>query len=98
MHRDAVLATLRAHREELAALGIAHAALFGSRARDDATEASDIDILIDFEPGRVPDIYTFVGLRQRIAELFPIPVDVVDEGGLRPRMRAAIERDLIRAF
>jgi hypothetical protein len=98
MTADDIIATLNAHRPELLALGIAHAGLFGSRARDEAGALSDIDILIDFAPGRIPDVYTFVGLRERIAGLFPVPVDVVDQGGLRPRIRAGVERDLIRAF
>ena len=98
MQVDAIVSRLRSHQAELAALGVAHVGLFGSRARNEAVETSDIDILIDFEPGRVPDIFTFVGLQQRIAAMFPLPVDVVDRGGLRPAVRADVERTLIRAF
>jgi len=57
-----------------------------------------MDVLIGFAPGRAPDIHTFVGLQQRIADLLPVRVDVVDQGGLRPSMRAAVERDIIGEF
>lgn len=98
MDAAAVIATLRAHRAELAALGIAHAGVFGSVARGEAGPDSDIDVLIDFAPDRVPDLFTYVGIREQVAALFPGRVDVIDQGGLRPRVRQAVERDLIHAF
>ena len=50
MDRDEVLATLREHRETLAErFGVTSLALFGSFARDQATDASDIDILVRFD-------------------------------------------------
>ena len=51
MDKAAMIATLRAHREGLEHAGIAHAALFGSHARGEAGPESDIDILIEFQPG-----------------------------------------------
>jgi hypothetical protein len=47
-----VLRVLRDAKPELAALGIAHAAVFGSVARGDATADSDVDVLIDPDPDR----------------------------------------------
>ncbi len=44
MKRDAAIATLKAHEAELKKLGVEHLYLFGSTARDDAGEASDIDL------------------------------------------------------
>lgn len=98
MDADAILATLRAHRADLAAMGIRHAGLFGSVARGEAGPESDIDILVEFEPGAVPDIFTYVGFQERIAALFPGKVDVVHRGGLRPAMRDRVLGDLRHAF
>jgi predicted nucleotidyltransferase len=94
-----ILETLRAHRPLLEAAGIAHAGVFGSVARGEARPDSDIDILIEFAPGRVPDLWTYAGLREQVAALIPAErVDVVGEGVLRPAMRARVARDLILAF
>jgi len=50
MDRQQVIATLRAHEEELRRRGVRHAALFGSVARGEAISTSDIDILIELQP------------------------------------------------
>lgn len=98
MDRDAVLAALRRHREDLLAAGIAHAAVFGSVARNEAGADSDIDLMVEFAPGRVPDLFAWVGLRERIAALLPGKVDVVDGDALRPAIRSAVLRDALYAF
>lgn len=99
MELEAILATLRAHRAELAAAGIAHAGVFGSAARGEAGPDSDIDILIEFAPGRVPDLWTYVGLREQVAALLPgSRVDVVDAEALRPAVRRRVGHDLVHAF
>ncbi|MDO9707777.1 nucleotidyltransferase family protein [Paracraurococcus lichenis] len=94
----AVIATLRAHRPELEAMGIAHAGVFGSVARGEAGPGSDIDILVEFAPGQPGDIYAYVGVQEQVASLFPGRVDVVDRGSLRPRLRGHVLADLIHAF
>ena len=98
MDAAAIIATLREHQPALAAMGIRHAGVFGSVARGEAGPGSDIDILVEFEPGAVPDIFTYVGYQERVAGLFPGKVDVVHEGGLRPAMRDRVRRDLVHAF
>ena len=78
---------------------MAHAGVFGSVARGEARPESDIDILIEFAPGRVPDLYTYVGLQQRVAALLPSErVDVIDGGAIRPGARERVVRDLVNAF
>jgi uncharacterized protein len=98
MDRDAILAVLRAHREEFLAMGVLHAGVFGSVARGEAGPGSDIDVLVEFAPGRVPDVFTYVGLKEHIAALLPGRVDVVSQGGLRAPVRERVLRDLIQAF
>jgi predicted nucleotidyltransferase len=98
MDRDAVIAVLRRHRDELVREGIAHAALFGSLARNEAGPGSDIDVLVEFAPGRVPDLLRWMALRKDIAALMPGRVDIVDGGALRPAVREHALRDALHAF
>ena len=80
------------------ARGVAHAALFGSRARGDNRPDSDIDIMIEIAPGAVNDMYAYAGLKLYIAGLFEAPVDVIDREGLKPYVRPAAIADALCAF
>ncbi len=98
MTRDDILARLRENEAALRARGIAHAALFGSRARGEERPESDTDILIEFEPSSTATIYDYVALKAYIAALFDGPVDVVDRDGLKPFIRLPAATDAIYAF
>jgi predicted nucleotidyltransferase len=62
--------------------------VFGSAAGDDATETSDIDLLVDLEPNR--SLLDQVGLKQELEELLGRTVDVVVEGGISPYLEERI--------
>jgi predicted nucleotidyltransferase len=98
MDKDAVIAVLRTHRAELQKLGVKHAALFGSVARGEAGPNSDIDIALDFDAANIPTVYQFVGMAERVQELFEGHVDVIDRKALRPAIAVNVERDIIDAF
>jgi predicted nucleotidyltransferase len=98
MDRDAVIATLRAHRADLERMGVIHAALFGSVARGEAGPESDIDIAIDMDYDVVGGLWEYGGLKQQIADLFSGRVDVVNQRTLKPGIRETVARDLIYAF
>ncbi len=98
MDKDAVIATLRAHRADLERMGVIHAALFGSVARGEAGPDSDIDIAIDMNYDMVGGLWEYAGLKQTIADLFAGPVDVVNQRTLKPGIRESVSRDLIYAF
>jgi predicted nucleotidyltransferase len=51
MDRQGIISWLRENETALRARGVAHAALFGSRARGDASPDSDTDIMIEIDPG-----------------------------------------------
>ena len=98
MKRDQIIATLKAAEPELRKRGIRHAALFGSVARGEDRPDSDIDILVNFEPGEEGSIYDYVRLKEYVAELFAGPVDVIDREALKPHLRAPAARDTLYAF
>lgn len=98
MKRGEIIATLKAAEPELRKRGIRHAALFGSVARGEERPDSDIDILVEFEPGEEGSIYDYVRLKEYVAQLFEGPVDVIDREALKPHLRAPAARDTVYAF
>lgn len=93
-----IIAHLRENEAALRARGVAHAALFGSRARGDARPDSDTDIMIEIDPDAPVGVWEYVAIKEYIASLFEGPVDVVDREGLKPYVRPAAATDAIYAF
>ncbi|HST74395.1 MAG TPA: nucleotidyltransferase family protein, partial [Acetobacteraceae bacterium] len=89
---------LRENEAALRARGVAHAALFGSRARGDERSDSDTDIMVELDPAARITLFDYVGLKDYIAGLFDGPVDVVNRDGLKPYVRPAATADAIYAF
>ena len=67
--------------------------IFGSVARGEADEASDIDILVDLEPGH--SLLDLGGLWSELNELLGRKVEVVTEKGLRERIRDRVLREAV---
>ena len=68
-------------------------AIFGSLARDEATDDSDVDVLVVFNGKAGFDL--FMDLKFYLEELLARKVDLVTEKALRPQVRRAIEEELI---
>jgi uncharacterized protein len=98
MKRDEVIAALRAHEPELRAAGVVRLSLFGSTARDEAGAGSDIDLLAAFDEARALSLLDMIGIENRLADLLGQPVDLNEEGTLRPRARQSVSREAVRAF
>ena len=100
--RSELLAVLRAHETELRAAGVEAITLFGSVARDDATDASDVDLAVrpgaGFLSGGFDHFGRLEALRERLAALLGCPVDLVEEPAVRPRLRQVITQEGVRAF
>jgi uncharacterized protein len=98
MNAQDAIATLRRYENALRERGVAHAAVFGSVARGDNRQDSDLDILVEFEPGSEGSIYDYVRFKEYVAGLFDGPVDVIDRAALKPHLRAPAARDVMYAF
>ena len=94
MDRDEVLNLLRAHKPTLAQrFGVTYLALFGSAARDEMSDDSDIDILVRFDrPGTSK---AYFGAQFYLEDLLGHPVDLVTEKALRAEFRPYVEREAI---
>ncbi|MBI4964975.1 MAG: nucleotidyltransferase family protein [Desulfomonile tiedjei] len=88
---------LKEKREDILRLaaryGASNVRIFGSVARRQAGPESDIDFLIDMEPGRT--LFDLGGFLYELQELLGIPVDVVPEQGLRENVRSNVIRDAV---
>ena len=98
MNREEIIVRLRQNEAALRMRGVAHAALFGSRARGDQRLESDTDIMIELDPAVRITVFDYAGLKSYIAALFDEPVDVVNRDGLKPYVRPAAMADAIYAF
>lgn len=98
MKRDQVISTLREHEPELRAAGIVRLSLFGSTARNEARGDSDIDLLAAFDDAHRLSLLDVIGIENRIADMLGQPVDLIEEGTLRPRAQQSVSREAVRAF
>lgn len=95
MDRSAILRLLSDHATEIRErFQTEKLALFGSAARDELRDDSDVDVLVQFEGGSSAERY--FGLKDYLEALLDRRVDLVTESGLKPRARSHVERDLIR--
>jgi predicted nucleotidyltransferase len=98
MDKEHIIAKLKENEATLRAQGVTHAALFGSRARDEARPDSDIDILVEIAPDARMDVFRYIGIVHAIEDLFPVRVDVSNRVAQKPHVRPSAERDAIYAF
>lgn len=92
--KDQVLPLLQQHRSHLRReFGVVSLACFGSTARDEATDDSDIDILVSFDGPATSARY--FGVQFYLEDLLDRPVDLVTEKALRPELKPTIEREAI---
>ena len=93
---DEIRRILRAHQPELKKrYNVEEIALFGSYARGEQTDASDLDILVTLN---APLGWEYVDLCDHLADLLQTKVEVLTRGAIdrKPFLRLLIEKDLIR--
>jgi uncharacterized protein len=73
--------------------GVKELSVFGSAARGDMQPDSDIDILVDFEPGARIGLVRFASLSEELQSLLGRRVDLVTKAGLKPRVRPYVLRE-----
>ncbi len=84
--REKILSAAREH-------GASNVRIFGSVARKEADDASDIDILVDLEPGR--SLLDHAALLIELQQLLGVRVDVVTSRGLRDRIQERVLREAV---
>lgn len=93
MNREKIFSLIKENRAHLTKLGVKSISLFGSVARGEARENSDIDMLVEFE-GKVT-FDQFMDTKFFLEDLLGVSVDLVMPQNLRPQIKPYIMQDLI---
>ena len=80
-------------RQVLERHGVRNARIFGSVARGDDHQGSDLDILVDFAPRT--SLFTILRIQDELEAILGVPVDLVPDSGLKHRVRVRVQQDLI---
>lgn len=92
--KDYILTAIRKHRSDLTRFGVQSVGLFGSYVRNEQTEKSDIDLLIDFDPEK-ENFDNYMALCDYLDVLFRNEkVEVVTRNGLSPHIGPAILKEV----
>ncbi len=97
MDRDAAIARLKAHEAELKQLGIEHLYLFGSTARGEAGETSDVDLFFDHPEGSL-GLFQLMDVKERATSILGCKADIMTRRSLHPVLRERIEASALQVF
>jgi predicted nucleotidyltransferase len=90
-----VLAYLRTHKHEFEQrFGVIHLALFGSFARGEGGETSDVDIAVELDSAH-KNLTNFLGLKRTLEAALKRPVDLGIESTLKPAVKEAVKDEMI---
>jgi predicted nucleotidyltransferase len=92
--REAVLQQLEDNRDKIRSFGVKRLGLFGSCARGEATQSSDLDFVVELEK---KSFDAYMDLKDFLEELFGCKVDLVMKDAIKPRLREPILRETIYA-
>jgi predicted nucleotidyltransferase len=98
MTRDEATAALVCRTDALRQRGARAAFVYGSTARNEARDDSDIDIFIDIEPGRKFSLLDLVGMQLYLAEELGVDIDLTTRSSLHPKLKEQIESEAVRIF
>jgi uncharacterized protein len=93
-----VVQRLKATEPELRRRGVAHLSLFGSLARGEARDDSDIDIAVEIEEGHSFSLIRMEDTRLLLEDVLGQPVDLGEVASFRSAVREAFEHDQVRVF
>ena len=94
MDRHTILTRLRGSMQQIRQqFSVKSLSIFGSIARDEGVDKSDVDILVEFN--KKPGFDLFMDLKFYLEDLLGASVDLVTNNALRPQVRQAIEGEII---
>jgi predicted nucleotidyltransferase len=97
MRRDEAIARLKQYESKLKELGVEHLYLFGSTARDEARQESDVDLFFDHPEGSL-GLFKLMEIKEFTADILGCKADVMTRRSLHPYLRDRIETSAMRVF
>jgi len=97
VEREAAIARLRQHEAELKRLGVEHLYLFGSIARDEAHEDSDVDLFFDHPEGSL-GLYELLDVKEAASRILGRKADIMTRRSLHRVLRGKIEASARQVF
>jgi hypothetical protein len=97
MQRDEAITKLREHEGELRQLGVQHLYLFGSTARGEAGEDSDVDLFFDYERGKL-GLFELMDVKEQTSRILGGKADIMTRDSLHKVLRSGIEAAALQVF
>ena len=97
MMRDEVISRLKQHEPDLKRLGVEHLYLFGSTARSEAREDSDVDLFFDHPEGSL-GLFQLMDVKAAAARFLGCETDIMTRRSLHPRLKQRIEASALQIF
>jgi uncharacterized protein len=97
MQRDEAIDRLKRHEAELRQLGVEHLYLFGSTARCEAREDSDVDLFFDYERGKL-GLFELMEVKEEASRILGRKADIMTRDSLHKVLRSSIEASALRVF
>ena len=97
MNKDQVIAILRKNNESLRGFHVKALYLFGSVVRGGEKQASDVDLLVEFEPDAHIGLFEFSRLQRMLSEMLGCKVDLATPEALHKSMKGRIMEEAVRA-
>ena len=97
MKRQDAITRLKIHEADLKRLGVEQLYLFGSTARGDASETSDVDLFFDYEKGQM-GVYELMDVKAYAAQILGAKTDIMTRDSLHKTLRPQIESTAVRVF
>lgn len=98
MKREVALARLRPLEQRLRQRGVSALYLFGSVARDEATETSDVDLAFDLPPGSTFDLFDQAGVHMALRQALGTEVELISHRAMPAAFKARVAPEMIRVF
>ncbi len=97
MTREEAIGRLLANQSELRRLGVERLYLFGSTARDEAEDSSDVDLFFDYQKGKF-GLFELIDVKEYAATILGRKADVMTRDSLHKALRQKIEASAVRVF
>ena len=97
MKRGEVIAKLKQHEADLRRLGVEHLYLFGSTARDEAREDSDVDLFFDYERGKL-GLFELMDVKEETTRILGRKADIMTRDSIHKLLREKVEASAVPVF